>query len=308
MTATSTSRPLRRHGHRGRAAGRVRARRLHVADPLDELRADARPQALRRPAAGAGRAPRAAVQPVDASGCRRSSMSAKRRSTCSRPPRRWSCDGCSATARSPPRSATAPQRDAAALQRQHDELGRFKRDDRGRPRGAHPGTPRSAASAAQRDVDRAEQREGRDRRRDRRHPETVGIARDGHDAVEWAQPAASSTTATSSRSATPSSRHAPRRRPHVRATPRRAVRARSHERHRYDELAGDLEDWRLRHDVDVERDGPLGPAGRRPPRSSARDARRRASASRAEERGLPGDPPGALKKLEPETIELDFDI
>ena len=116
-------------------------------------------------------------------------------------------------------------------------------------------------------------------------------------------PVASSTNATSSRCATPSSRHAPRRLQHVRATlgeqPERGA-----QRHRYDELAGDLEEWRLRHDVDVERDGPLG----RP--AAGRDRARETLVARVresrQERGLPSDPPGI--ELEPETIELDLDL
>ena len=89
-----------------------------------------------------------------------------------------------------------------------------------------------------------------------RHP-SPWVARHGDGAVQWAQARRGSTSATSYSCATPSSKHGrhaaaarprgPRRDPH-----------RGAERHRYDELAADLEEWRLRHDVDIDRDGVLG--------------------------------------------------
>ena len=192
------------------------------------------------------------------------------------------------------------QRDVAALQRQHDELGRFKREDRGRL-AERIQARQHAASAAQRDIDRAEQREA-EIAAGRRHP-SDWIARDGHSAVEWAHARREldERDELALRDAVEQARATPPA--HVRATlgeqPERGA-----QRHRYDELAGDLEEWRLRHDVDVERDGPLG----RP--AAGRDRARETLVARVresrQERGLPSDPPGI--ELEPETIELDLDL
>ena len=191
-------------------------------------------------------------------------------------------------------------RDAAALQREHDGLGRLKRDARTRLAERIEVRLRSAA-AAQRDVDRATRREAELAAGDR-HP-SAWVARHGDSALQWAQARRELDIRheLQLRDAVEQVRTtAP---PHVREVlgeqPDRGA-----ERHRYDELAADLEEWRLRHDVDVDRDGVLG----RP--AADRDRGREQLADRIrgsrQERGLPAEPPGIT--LEPEPVEIDLEL
>jgi hypothetical protein len=192
-------------------------------------------------------------------------------------------------------------RDAAALQREHDRVGRFKRDERARLSERIQARRRSA-DAAQREIDRATRREA-ELAAGERHP-GAWVARDGDTAVQWALARRELDV-----------RHELELRDSVeraRATPPPHIRDvlgeqpdRGPERHHYDELAADLEEWRLRHDVGVHRDGVLlgRPAG-------GRDRAREQLADRIrdsrQERGLPADPPAMT--LEPERVELDLEL
>ena len=191
-------------------------------------------------------------------------------------------------------------RDAATLQRRHDTLGRLRRDERARLRERIEARSRSA-DGAQREIDRASRREA-ELVAGERHPSTW-VARHGDIAVQWAQARRELDIRRELelRDAVEQARTTPP--PHIRDVLGEQP-DRGPERHRYDALAADLEDWRLRHDVDVARDGVLG----RP--AAVRDRGREHFAERVrssrQERGLPADPPG--RTLEPELVEIDLEL
>jgi hypothetical protein len=191
-------------------------------------------------------------------------------------------------------------RDAAALQREHDAVSRFKRDERSRlAQRIH--ARRQSTDAAQREIDRATHRET-ELAADDRHP-SAWVARDARSAVHWAQARRELDIRRELelRDAVEQARSAPP--PHVRDVLGKQP-DRGPERHRYDELAADLEEWRLRHDVDIEHDGVLG----RP--AAGRDRGREQLAERIrdsrQERGLSVEPPGMT--LEPEPVDIDLEL
>ena len=157
-----------------------------------------------------------------------------------------------------------------------------------------------SADAAQRDIDRVEDRET-ELVASGRHP-TEWIASDGRAAVEWAHARRELDVRRELelRDAVDRAIADPPR--HVRETlgdrPDRGV-----ERHRYDQLAGDLERYRLGHDIDVDRHGSLGPSptGRDQPREQLV---RRVGKSRVE-RALPEEPPNLALD---DTAALDLDV
>jgi hypothetical protein len=269
---------------------------VHVSDPLDELRATLGPGlAARLPDAPPARGLR------DASSEELEAIVDETRAAIDAFPaaealelRRLQRDREIATGQ---RDSAA--RDAAALQREHDGLGRLRRDARARLGERIEARSRSAA-AAQRDIDRATRREAELAAGDR-HP-SGWVARHGDSAVQWSQARRELDI-----------RHELELRETVdqaRANPPVHLREvlgeqpdRGTERHRYDELAADLEEWRLRHDIDVERDGILGrpAAGRDRGREQLADRIR----SSRHERDLPADP-GI--PLEPEPVEIDLEL
>jgi conjugative relaxase-like TrwC/TraI family protein len=191
------------------------------------------------------------------------------------------------------------QRDVAALQRRRAALGRLRRHERAELNERIEMRQRSA-DGAQRDIDRVEDREA-ELVADGRHP-TEWIASDGRAAVEWAHVRRELDVRRELelRDAVDRAIADPPR--HVRETlgdrPDRSV-----QRHRYDQLAGELERYRLEHDVNVDRHGSLGPS------PTAHDQEREQLARRVVEsrleRALPQEPPNLALD---DTAAFDLDV
>lgn len=190
------------------------------------------------------------------------------------------------------------ERDVARLRDELDALGRRRRGERARLE-ERIATRQRAVESADRELERLDERE-QTLAAGGRHPDQW-IQRDGRQAAEWAI-ARRELDVRSELGVREAGERAVLEPPaHIRRTLGQRPDRSGAQRERWDQLARDLERYRLEHGVDVDRDGPVGP------RPTARDEEReqliqRIRASRAE-RGLSPEAPGL--EIDGPQLELD---
>jgi energy-coupling factor transporter ATP-binding protein EcfA2 len=185
------------------------------------------------------------------------------------------------------------ERDVAALQAQIDGLGWRRRSERAALE-ERLATRQRALENAQQDLERLDEREAEIAGQGR-HPHQW-VEHDGRKAVEWSLAQRELDTRRELAVREAGARALAEPPAHLRQTLGERPGRASAERERWDQLARDLERYRLERGIDVDRDGPLGqrPAGRDEQREQLAERVRDLRA----ERGLDPDVPG---------LELDVD-